>query len=105
MLLIWYETLLWGRDTLDINDMLDIDINDISAHFFATCYFFSFHLPKRFKRNMNEELHQAMETSSNIAVENDHIFKKHLDVGYPRNFIYSVFSAWWHIPTLGLKLY
>ena len=85
--------ILWGRDTLDINGMLDIDINDISAHFFATCYFFSFHLPKRFKRNMNEELHQAMETIPDIAVENDHIFKKHLDVGYPRNFIYSVFSA------------
>ena len=47
----------------DIHNILDIDIDNICAYFF--CYFQNaFHwssaVPKRFKRNINEELHQAM---------------------------------------------
>ena len=56
------------------------------------CYFQdTFHclstVPKRSKRNINEELHQAIRTSSDIKVGKDHTFKKYLNAGYPRTFI------------------
>ena len=39
------------------------------------------------------KLHQAMRTSSDIKVGKDRIFKKYLNVGYPRTFIYSLLNA------------
>ena len=43
----------------------------------------SFHwssaVPKRFKRNITEELGQATRTSSDIEMGNDRIFKKYLN--------------------------
>ena len=47
-------------------------------------------LTNRFKRNINEELNQAMSTSSDIKTGKDCIFKKYLN--YLRTFIYSVIS-------------
>ena len=38
-----------------------------------------------------------MATSSNIKVRKDLMFQKYLNAGYP--------CFWWHIHTLGLKLY
>ena len=72
--------------SIDIHDISDIDIDDISGQ----CFFFAtsktpfilrllqdtFHspstIPKRFKSNINEELYQK------VKVGNDHIFKKYL---------------------------
>ena len=55
-----------------------------------------FHWPSalinRFKRNINEELHQAMSASSDIKVGKDRIFT-FLNVCYLKTFIYSVLNA------------
>ena len=76
--------------------MSDINIHDKSAHFFCYCQD-AFHwlsaVPKRFKRNINEELHQAIGTNSDIKVGKDRISKKYLDAGYPRNFIHSLLKS------------
>ena len=40
-----------------------------------------------------------MRTSSDIKVGKDRIFKKYLNVGYPRTFIYSLLNAPDEIPT------
>ena len=61
--------------------------------YFQDTFHWSSTVPKRFKRNINEELHQAMRTSSDIKVGKDRIFKKYLNVGYPRTFIYSLLNA------------
>ena len=50
-------------------------------------------LTNRFKRNINEELHQAMSTSSDIKAGKDRIFKKYLNADYVRTFIYAVLST------------
>ena len=43
-------------------------------------------------------IYQVMRTSSDIQAGRDRMFKKYLNSGYPRNFIYS-------FHTLGLTLY
>ena len=66
------------------------------SHLFF-CFQDTIHWPSavtnRFKRNINEELHQAMSTSFDIKARKDHIFKKCLNAGYPRTFIYLVLNA------------
>ena len=61
-------------------------ITDIFALFFC-CFQDTFHwsssLTKKFKRNIKEELQQAMRTSSDIKVGKDRIFNKHLNASYP----------------------
>ena len=61
--------------------------------YFQDTFHCPFAVPKRFKRNINEELRQAMRTSSDIKAGKDCIFKKYLNDGYPSTFIYSVLNA------------
>ena len=73
--------------SIDIHGNSDIDINDISSHFFG--YFEdTFHslsaVTSKFKRNINEELQQAMSTSSDIKAGKNRIFKKDLNAGHLR---------------------
>ena len=54
------------------------------------CYFEdTFHwsppVPKRFKRNINEELYQTIRASSDIEVGKGRIFKKHINAGVTVN--------------------
>ena len=49
--------------SIDIHNILHIDIDNICAYFFCylqNAFHWSSAVPKRFKRNINEELHQAM---------------------------------------------
>ena len=48
-------------------------------------------LTNRFKKNINED--KAMSTCSDIKTGKDRIFKKYLNAGYLRTFIYSVLNA------------
>ena len=50
-------------------------------------------LTNRFKRNINEELHQAMSTSSDVKAGKDRIFNKYLNADYLRTCIYGVLST------------
>ena len=50
-------------------------------------------LTNRFKRNINEELHQAMSTSSDIITGKDRVFEKYLNADYLKTFICSVLST------------
>ena len=71
-------------------------MDDISAHLFCylqDTYHWSSAVPERFKGNINEELYQAMITSTDIEVVKDLIFKKYLNAGYPRTFTYSVLKV------------
>ena len=68
----------------------------MSAHFFLyfqDTFHWSSAVTKRFKKNINEELHQAIRTSSDIKVGKDCILKKYLNAGYPRTSMYSVLNA------------
>ena len=50
-------------------------------------------LTNSFKRNINEELHQAMNTSSGIQAGKNRIFNKYLNAHYLRTFTYAVLST------------
>ena len=82
--------------SIDIHDISDIDIDNISAFFF---WYFqnTIHgpsaVPKRFKRNINEELLKAMRTNSDIKAGIDRIFKMYLNANYPRTFTCLVIHA------------
>ena len=58
----------------------------LMAYLHIFCYFQdTFHwssaLPKKFKKNINKALHQAIRTGSDNEVGKDRIFKKHLNAG------------------------
>ena len=50
-------------------------------------------VPKRFKRNINEELLKAMRTNSDIKAGIDRIFKMYLNANYRRTFTCLVIHA------------
>ena len=75
----------------DIHEISDIHIDDTSAPFFAVSK--TPFISAVSKRNINEELDQAMSTRCDIEAGKNLIFKKHLNAGYPGTFIYSVLNA------------